>query len=94
MDGAEDRGRGHGVAGGGSPRPPPWLTIYFKESPDATFVVCSPYPDMFQDRVGPDLSVLVGKTLQAAGQVEGACCGHKISKGSIRVVVSSQWQVR
>ena len=77
-----------------APGRPPWLTIYFKESPDATFVVCSPYPDMFQDRVGLDLSVLVGKTLEAAGQIEEAYCGHKVPKGSIRVVVSSQWQVQ
>jgi uncharacterized membrane protein len=72
---------------------PPWVIIYFKESPDATFVVCSPYPDMFQDRVGPNLSTLVGKTLQAAGEVEGPYCGHN-TKGSIKVVVSSQWQVQ
>jgi hypothetical protein len=73
---------------------PPWITIYFKESPDATFVVCSPYPDMFQERFGPDLSVLIGKTLQAAGQVESPYCGHKVPKGSIRVVESKQWQVQ
>jgi hypothetical protein len=77
-----------------STRFPHWMTIYFKESPDATFVVCSPYPDMFQERVGLDLSVLVGKRLQAAGQVEGAYCGNKVPKGSIRVLVSSQWQVQ
>lgn len=72
---------------------PQWVSIYFKESPDATFVVCSPYPDLFQERVGPNLSALVGKTLEAAGQVESPYCGQKTSKGSIRVVVSTQWQV-
>ena len=72
---------------------PHWMTIYFKESPDATFVVCSPYPDMFQERVGLDLSALVGKTLEAAGQVESPYCGHKVPKGSIRVVESKQWQI-
>lgn len=72
---------------------PQWVSIYFKESPDATFVVCSPYPDLFQERVGPNLSALVGKTLEAAGQVESPYCGQKASKGSIRVVVSTQWQV-
>jgi len=77
------------VAPGGSPQ---WVTIYFKESPDATFVVCSPYPDLFQEKVGLDLSVLVGKTLEAAGQVESPYCGHKVPKGSIRVVESKQWQ--
>ena len=72
---------------------PQWLTIYFKESPDSTFVVCSPYPDMFQERVGLNLSVLVGKTLEAAGQVESPYCGGKAPKGSIRVVESTQWKI-
>lgn len=73
---------------------PNWVTIYFKESPNATFVVCSPYPDMFQERVGLDLSALVGKTFEAAGQVESPYCGHETAKGSIRVVESKQWTVR
>ena len=69
------------------------MTIYFKESPDATFVVCSPYPDMFQERVGLNLPALVGRTLEAAGQVESPYCGQKGTKGSIRVVELAQWQV-
>lgn len=72
---------------------PQWVSIYFKESPDANFVVCSPYADLFQERVGMNLSALVGKTLEAAGQVESPHCGHKTSKGSIRVVESTQWQI-
>ena len=72
---------------------PQWVSIYFKESPDATFVVCSPYPDLFQEKVGLNLSVLVGKTLEAAGQVESPYCGSKASKGSIRVVESTQWKI-
>jgi hypothetical protein len=72
---------------------PQWVSIYFKESPDATFVVCSPYQDLFQERVGMNISVLVGKTLEAAGQVESPRCGQKTSKGSIRVVESTQWQI-
>jgi DNA-binding protein H-NS len=72
---------------------PQWVSIYFKESPDATFVVCSPYADLFQERVGRNLSALVGKTLEAAGQVESPHCGDKVAKGSIRVVESNQWQV-
>lgn len=72
---------------------PNWVTIYFKESPNATFVVCSPYPDLFQERVGLNLSILVGKTLEAAGQVESPYCGGNAPKGSIRVVESKQWQV-
>ena len=31
---------------------PQWVTIYFKESPDAMFVVCSPYPDCSRRRSG------------------------------------------
>ena len=72
---------------------PQWVSIYFKESPDATFVVCSPAADLFQERVGLNLSVLDGKTLEAAGQVESPRCGNKMSKGSIRVLVSTQWQI-
>lgn len=72
---------------------PQWVSIYFKESPDATFVVCSPYPDLFKERVGLNLSALIGKTLEAAGQVESPYCGQKVSKGSIRVVESTQWKV-
>jgi hypothetical protein len=73
---------------------PQWVSIYFKESPDATVVVCSPYPDLFQERIGQDLSALVGKTMEAAGQVESPYCGKKtVSKASIRVVESKQWQV-
>lgn len=73
---------------------PEWVTIYFKESPDASFVVCSPYADVFQERVGLDLSAMVGKSFEAAGQVESPYCGPKAAKGSIRVVESKQWKVR
>ena len=72
---------------------PQWVSIYFKESPGATFVVCSPYADLFQERIGPNLSALVGKTLEAAGQVESPYCGPKTAKGSVRVVESKQWQI-
>lgn len=73
---------------------PNWVTIYFKESPDSTFVVCSPYADLFQERIGMDLSALVGKTFEAAGPVESPYCGPKAAKGSIRVVESKQWTVK
>jgi hypothetical protein len=73
---------------------PQWVTIYLKESPNATFVFCSPYADLFQERIGLNLSALVGKTLEAAGPVESPMCGPKASKGSIRVVESRQWQIR
>lgn len=73
---------------------PQWVTIYFKESPGANFVVCSPYAEVFQERIGLDLSALVGKTFEAAGQVESPYCGPETAKASIRVVESKQWQVR
>jgi hypothetical protein len=76
-----------------STKSPNWVTIYFKESPDDTFVVCSPYPDMFQERVGLDLSALIGMTLKATGEVEQPCCGHKVPKGSIRLLISKRWRV-
>jgi hypothetical protein len=72
-------------------RTPQWLTIFFRESPDAAFVACSPYPDMLQDSLG-DLSALVGKTLEVSGQVEPAMC--KGSKGaSIKLIESKQYRV-
>jgi hypothetical protein len=67
---------------------PSWLTVLFKESPDAAFVVCSPSPEVFRERFGRRLSVLVGKTLEVAGQVEQCMCAGKA--GSIRVVEPSQ----
>jgi hypothetical protein len=72
---------------------PHWLTIYFRESPDATFVVCSASPEIFQEQVGSDLSVLIGQTLEVAGSVSGALCGHKVPKGSIQVYQTAQWQL-
>lgn len=69
---------------------PKWLTIFFKESPDAAFVVCSPYPDMFREKVG-ELYALVGKTLEVTGQVERSMCAGKAA--SIRVVDSKHYQV-
>ena len=61
---------------------PQWVSIYFKESPDATFVVCSPYADLFQERVGLNLTALVGKTFEAAGPVESPQCGPKAPRGA------------
>jgi hypothetical protein len=72
---------------------PRWVTIYFKESPDATFVVCSASPGIFEEQVGTDLSVLIGQTLEVAGSVSGAMCGHKVPKGSIQVYQKAQWQL-
>jgi hypothetical protein len=69
---------------------PQWLTIHFRESPNAEFIVCSPYPDMFQDKLG-ELSALVGKTLEVSGQVEGSRCGGK--SASIFVNESQQFRL-
>jgi hypothetical protein len=69
---------------------PNWLTIYFRESPDGAFVVCSPHPDMFTETVG-DLYRLVGKTLEVTGPVESSMCAGR--GGSIRVVESSGYRV-
>jgi hypothetical protein len=55
-------------------------------------VVCSPYPDMFQDQVGAGLSAMVGKTLQAAGPVEKPLCGNNVPKATILVNQSDDWK--
>jgi len=70
---------------------PRWLTIYFRESPDGSFVACSPYPDMIEDSLG-QLSALVGKTLQISGTVEGALC-HGGQGASINLSASDQFSV-
>jgi hypothetical protein len=69
---------------------PKWLTVYFRESPEGAFVVCSPYPDMFMETVG-DLYRLVGKTLLVTGIVESSMCAGK--GGSIKVVESGGYRV-
>jgi hypothetical protein len=65
---------------------PKWVHIYFKESPDATVTGCSPFPSMLRKMFGNDLSTLVGKTIEMAGQVE-KFCDPKIS---IRIVDPAQ----
>ncbi|MEO8452813.1 MAG: hypothetical protein ABI647_23685 [Gemmatimonadota bacterium] len=52
---------------------PKWVHIYFKESPDATITGCSPFPAMLRKMFGDDLSALVGKTIEMAGQVARVC---------------------
>jgi hypothetical protein len=47
---------------------PEWVIIFFKESRDATFVV--PPPPAFYGRVGQDLSALIDKTREVAGNVD------------------------
>jgi hypothetical protein len=60
---------------------PKWVHIYFKESPDATVTGCSPFPEMLRKTYGNDLSILVGKIIEMAGQVE-KFCPPNISIGS------------
>jgi hypothetical protein len=74
---------------------PPWITIYFKESPSGAFVVCSPYPDIFQEVVGMNLNALIGKTLEVVGPVEQSMCtGKGITAGSIRVLESGMFHIK
>jgi hypothetical protein len=67
---------------------PPWLRIYFKEAPDNAVTVCSPSSDIF-DEFGTNYRGLIGRTLRAAGDIDGLC----IPKGGIRVVQSNQISV-
>jgi hypothetical protein len=74
---------------------PQWITIYFRESPNGAFVVCSPYPDMFQEVVGMNLNALVGKTLEVVGPVEAAMCAAKgQNAGSVRVLESGMFHIK
>jgi hypothetical protein len=74
---------------------PQWITIYFKESPNGAFVVCSPYPDMFQEVVGMNLNALIGKRLEAVGPIEQAICtGRGKTAGSIRVLESGMFHIK
>jgi hypothetical protein len=77
---------------------PQWITIFFRDAPGGPFVVCSPYPDMFQEVVGLNLNALVGKTLEVVGPVEGVMCsadpGGPPLTGSIRVVESGMFHIK
>ena len=88
MDGEERRHRWHCVAGGSGPQRFAAVVDYILQGVARFY-----FPDMFQEKVGLNLSVLVGKTLEAAGQVESPYCGGKAPKGSIRVVESTQWKI-
>jgi hypothetical protein len=77
---------------------PNWITIFFRDAPNGPFVVCSPYPDMFQEYVGMNLDALVGKTLEVVGPVEGPMCsrdapGQSLT-GSIRVLESGMFHIK
>lgn len=72
---------------------PQWVTIFFKESPDATFGVCSPSPGIFRERVGQDLSTLIGKTLEVAGNVEPSRCAGKAASISVNLSYPNGWRM-
>ena len=74
---------------------PQWITIYLKESPNGAFVVCSPYPDMFQEVVGMNLNALIGKRLEVVGPIEPAMCtGRGVTAGSVRVLESGMFHIK
>lgn len=74
---------------------PQWITIYLKESPIGAFVICSPYPDMFQEVVGMNLNALIGKRLEVVGPIEPAmCAGRGITAGSVRVLESGMFHIK
>jgi hypothetical protein len=66
-----------------------WVNIYFRESPDGIFNVCTSSPDIFQDIFGPDFrSSMIGKALEVEGEVTRAYCNGE--KGGIRVTLARQ----
>ena len=67
----------------------PWVDIYFRESADGKFDVCSSKPAIFEDMFGPDFRTsMIGKTLEVHGQIQRAWCDGK--NGSIRVSLAHQ----
>jgi hypothetical protein len=68
---------------------PQRLTIYFKESPDNSVTVCTPSPDIFVE-FGTGYRGLVGRTLEAAGDIDGRCTPN----GGVFVAQSNQFRVR
>ena len=72
--------------------PQHWMSIFFKEHPESSFVVCSPNPEMFRETV-PDLYTLVGSTMEVTGQVEKSQCAYERQADSIRVLDSQHYRV-
>jgi hypothetical protein len=64
-----------------------WTDIYFKESPDKKFNMCTSSPDIFQDVFGPNFSTsMIGKTVEVAGELTRVCQ----SGAGIRVTLARQ----
>jgi hypothetical protein len=72
--------------------PQHWMSIFFKEQPESSFVVCSPDPQMFRETIA-DLYTLVGKTMEVTGQVEKSQCAYRSQADSIRVEDSQHFRV-
>jgi len=64
---------------------PQWLRIHFKEAPNDEVTLCTPSPDIFDD-FGEGYRGLIGRTVEAAGDIDGLCTPH----GGIRIVESAQ----
>jgi len=73
--------------------PQHWLSIFLKEYPESSFVVCSPNPQMFRETIA-DLYTLIGKTLEVTGQVEKSQCSYERQADSIRVVDPQHYRVQ
>ena len=72
--------------------PQHWMSIFFKEQPESSFVVCSPDPQMFRETIA-DLYTLVGKTMEVTGPVEKSQCSYAQQADSIRVLDSQHYRV-
>ena len=70
---------------------PQRLRIFFKESPDGSVGVCTPSPDIFVE-FGTGYQGLIGRTLEAAGDVQSNC-GIFVAQSSQFRVLSTQTYV-
>jgi hypothetical protein len=73
---------------------PHWLSIFLKEYPESSFVVCSPDPQMVRETTVADLFTLVGKTIEVTGQVEKSQCSYAGQADSIRVLDPQHYRVQ
>ena len=63
-----------------------WTDVYFKESPDKHFDMCTSSPDIFRDIFGPDYATsMIGKTVEVSGELTRSSCqsgaGIRVSLG-------------
>ena len=81
--------RGNHLAGGSGCRASS-VNIYFRESPDGSFMGYSPLPGLFWDHYGRDFAPLIGRTVQIEGEVQP----FRGTKGSIRILDLKQMKIR